>query len=90
MTGYTVLTGTSKKFTEGFDNIFDSKKSAGNKSGRKKAAKKPTSAKAKTASKLRDSCRNYSFYKLLFQFQTCPHLFLKERHNEIRDHNFYI
>jgi hypothetical protein len=55
MTGYTVHTGTSKKFTEGWDNIFDSKKSAGNKSGRKKAAKKPTSAKAKTASKKKKS-----------------------------------
>jgi hypothetical protein len=51
MTGYTVHTGTSKKFTKGWDNIFDSKKSAGNKSGKKKA----TNAKAKTAGKRKKS-----------------------------------
>lgn len=51
MTGYTVHTGTSKKFTEGWDNIFDSKKSAGTKSGKKKAAKKVASANGKTAGK---------------------------------------
>jgi len=52
MTGYTVHTGTSKKFTEGWDNIFENKKSAGKKSGtKKKAAKKPATAKAKSAAK---------------------------------------
>ena len=53
MTGYTVHTGTSKKFTEGWDNIFDSKKSAGKKAGSKKksAKKKSATAKAKTAVK---------------------------------------
>lgn len=55
MTGYTVHTGTSKKFTEGWDNIFDSKKSVGKNSGKKKAVKKATSAKAKTASKKKKS-----------------------------------
>lgn len=52
MTGYTVHTGTSKKFTEGWDNIFDNKQSAGKKSGKKKkAAKKSATAKAKPAPK---------------------------------------
>lgn len=52
MTGYTVHTGTSKKFTEGWDNIFDSKKSAGKKSGtKKKAAKRSATAKAKSTAK---------------------------------------
>ena len=53
MTGYTVHTGTSKKFTEGWDNIFDSKKSASKKAGTKKksAKKKSATAKAKTAVK---------------------------------------
>lgn len=52
MTGYTVHTGTSKKFTEGWDNIFDSKKSAGKKAKTKKksAKKKKKSATAKTKS----------------------------------------
>jgi len=52
MTGYTVHTGTSKKFTKGWDNIFDSKKSAGKTSGtKKKSATKSATAKAKTAVK---------------------------------------
>lgn len=55
MTGYTVHTGTSKKFTEGWDNIFDSKKSAGKKAGTKKKSakkqKKSVTAKAKSAVK---------------------------------------
>jgi hypothetical protein len=55
MTGYTVHTGTSKKFTQGWDNIFDGKKSVGNKTGGTKAAKKATTAKAKTASKKKKS-----------------------------------
>lgn len=51
MTGYTVHTGASKKFTEGWDNIFDKKKPAKKKPGRKKASKKTTNAKAKAAGK---------------------------------------
>ena len=51
MTGYTVHTGTSKKFTEGWDNVFDNKKPAGKTSGKKKATKKPVGAKAKAAGK---------------------------------------
>lgn len=56
MTGYTVHTGTSKKFTEGWDNIFDSKKSAGKKAETKKKPakkkkKKSATAKAKSAVK---------------------------------------
>lgn len=55
MTGYTVHTGTSKKFTEGWDNIFDSKKSAGKKAETKKKSakkkKKSATAKAKSAVK---------------------------------------
>ena len=55
MTGYTVHTGTSKKFTAGWDSIFDSKKSAGNKSGKKKTAKKAASAKSKSDGKKKKS-----------------------------------
>lgn len=43
MTGYTVHTGTSKKFTEGWDNIFEKKPT-----GKKKAVQKTPSAKAKS------------------------------------------
>ncbi len=50
MTGYTVHTGTSKKFTEGWDNIFDTKKPAKKASGKKKSAKK-SSTVAKVKSK---------------------------------------
>lgn len=45
MTGYTVHTGTSKKFTEGWDNIFDKKTP-----GKKKAARKVSGTKAKSRS----------------------------------------
>ena len=49
MTGYTVHTGTSKKFTQGWDNIFEKKKPAEKATGKKKAAKKKsTDAKAKS------------------------------------------
>jgi hypothetical protein len=51
MTGYTVHTGTSKKFTKGWDSIFDKKKPAGKASGKKKAAKQPAAAKAKSGGK---------------------------------------
>ena len=48
MTGYTVHTGTSKKFTEGWDNIFDKKKTADKAGGKKKSPKKgSTDVKAK-------------------------------------------
>ncbi|MDA0807338.1 MAG: hypothetical protein O2983_16125 [Planctomycetota bacterium] len=40
MTGYTVHTGASKKFTEGWDNIFDTKKPASKAGTKKKSAKK--------------------------------------------------
>jgi hypothetical protein len=56
MTGYTVHTGTSKKFTEGWDNIFEKKTS-----GKKKAGKKAPSAKAKsktTGAKKKKSGKN--------------------------------
>ena len=47
MTGYTVHTGTSKKFSSGWDEIFGKKKTA-----KKKAKKKKTKkAKAKQAAK---------------------------------------
>ncbi len=42
MTGYTVHTGTSKKFTEGWDRIF---------TGKKKSAKKTKAAAGKSKSK---------------------------------------
>lgn len=49
MTGYTVHTGTSKKFTEGWDTIFDKKKPAKKAAGKKKSAKKKSAgAKAKS------------------------------------------
>lgn len=49
MTGYTVHTGTSKKFTEGWDTIFDKKKPNAKAGGKKKSAKKKsTDAKAKS------------------------------------------
>lgn len=54
MTGYTVHTGTSKKFTEGWDTIFDKKKPNAKAAGKKKSAKKQsTDAKAK----LKDGAR---------------------------------
>lgn len=47
MTGYTVHTGTSKKFASGWDQIFgDQPEKAGGKSGKKKAVKKKTAAKS--------------------------------------------
>lgn len=49
MTGYTVHTGTSKKFTQGWDNIFDNKKPADKAGGKKKSPKKKsTDVKAKS------------------------------------------
>jgi hypothetical protein len=50
MTGYTVHTGTSKKFTQGWDSIFDTKKPAEKAVGKKKSAKK-NSTVAKATSK---------------------------------------
>ena len=51
MTGYTVHTGSSKKFTQGWDQIFKGKAAAkSSKPAPKKAAKKkssPTSRKTK-------------------------------------------
>ncbi len=45
MTGYTVNTGTSKKFAEGWDKVFSGKKS------KKKATKKKAAKKKKTKKK---------------------------------------
>jgi len=51
MTGYTVHTGTSKKFASGWDQIFgDEPGKPGGKSAKKKGAKKKSAAK-KTAAK---------------------------------------
>ena len=51
MTGYTVHTGTSKKFASGWDQIFgDEPEKSGGKSTKKKSAKKKSTAK-KTAAK---------------------------------------
>ena len=50
MTGYTVHTGSTEKFSQGWDNIFSGgKKAASKKATKKKAAKKkkkPSSSKA--------------------------------------------
>lgn len=44
MTGYTVNTGSSKKFASGWDNVFGAKKSK-KKTAKKKAAKKKAGKK---------------------------------------------
>ncbi len=56
MTGYTVHTGASKKFVQGWDNIFGDapKKGKSNKAASKKTAGK-SSAKAKTGVKAKNS-----------------------------------
>jgi len=58
MTGYTVHTGTSKKFTEGWDQIFGGKPSG--KNTKKKAAKKKqaANASAKKAAKRKPAAKN--------------------------------
>tara|TARA_R110002072_G_scaffold302100_1_gene483975 strand:+ start:166213 stop:166407 length:195 start_codon:yes stop_codon:yes gene_type:complete len=50
MTGYTVHTGASKKFTEGWDNIFEKKKPVP-KAGTKEKPLKKTETDAKVSSK---------------------------------------
>jgi len=45
MTGYTVHTGSSEKFTEGWDNIFSGTKKKAGKSASKKAAKNKSNKK---------------------------------------------
>lgn len=50
MTGYTVHTGSSEKFTEGWDNIFGGS-TTGKKTAKKATAKKKPAAKKKTAKK---------------------------------------
>jgi hypothetical protein len=61
MTGYTVHTGTSKKFASGWDQIFgDQPEKDGGKSRKKKAAKKKTAAKksaAKSGAKKKKTAR---------------------------------
>jgi hypothetical protein len=56
MTGYTVHTGSTEKFTEGWDNIFSdhpqpAKKSKSKKPAKKKAASGKATAKKKPARK---------------------------------------
>lgn len=51
MTGYTVHTGTSKKFVEGWDQIFGSKKSTPSKTKKKATKKAPKKKKAAKATK---------------------------------------
>jgi hypothetical protein len=56
MTGYTVHTGTSIKFSDGWDNIFakgTKKKSPATKPSAKKTAAKPTAKKKPSAKKRR-------------------------------------
>ncbi|NQV23363.1 MAG: hypothetical protein HQ518_03255 [Rhodopirellula sp.] len=48
MTGYTVHTGTSKKFTEGWDNIFEKKKPAGKSAGQQKVDNVAEGAQSKS------------------------------------------
>ena len=47
MTGYTVHTGSTKKFTEGWDRIFKSKATRGNQSAAAKSGKRSSAAKRK-------------------------------------------
>ena len=47
MTGYTVHTGSTKRFSEGWDRIFKSKAAGGGKSGGTKSGKRPAAAKRK-------------------------------------------
>jgi len=52
MTGYTVHTGTSKKFSSGWDRIFGDPAEGGGKSGKaKKSGKKQAEKKAKAGKK---------------------------------------
>jgi len=50
MTGYTVHTGSSKKFSEGWDNIFGGSKKSGSKKSDKATSKK-SSKSGKTGKK---------------------------------------
>mgnify|MGYP007107512386 CR=1 FL=1 len=50
MTGYTVHTGATKKFTQGWDNIFEKNTSEGKPSGRKKADRTAAAGAAKSKS----------------------------------------
>lgn len=59
MTGYTVHTGTSKKFASGWDSIFESKekkKKAGGSKSKKQAGSK-TKAKKRSANKSKTGSR---------------------------------
>ncbi len=52
MTGYTVHTGTSKKFSSGWDRIFGDPAEGGGKSGKsKKSGKKQSEKKTKAGEK---------------------------------------
>lgn len=50
MTGYTVHTGATKKFTQGWDNIFEKNTSEEKPSGRKKAGRTAAAGAAKSKS----------------------------------------
>jgi hypothetical protein len=47
MTGYTVHTGSTKSFSEGWDRIFKSKGTRGSKAGATKSGKRTSGAKRK-------------------------------------------
>lgn len=47
MTGYTVHTGSTKRFTEGWDRVFKSKGTGGSKAGASKTGKRTSTAKRK-------------------------------------------
>lgn len=51
MTGYTVHTGSSKKFAEGWDQIFQGTKPAPKKTPAKPAPTKPSAKKSATSKK---------------------------------------
>lgn len=55
MTGYTVHTGTSLRFSEGWDRIFEGQKTK--KSSSTKTAKKPTKRTASSAAKSKSRVR---------------------------------
>jgi len=58
MTGYTVHTGTSKKFASGWDQIFgDPPKKAGEKTAKKKGAKEKTAIKKKSAASAKSAAK---------------------------------
>lgn len=64
MTGYTVHTGTSKKFASGWDDIFgDKPKKNGKKASKKKLAKKKAGVSAKSGAKKKNAGRKQAARK---------------------------